>query len=135
MESRDRGLKKGPRKGPPSRHTDIRYLTLARLEAILHLLVEHHGARMTLGELLAVTAAMSRLCKQDQVTIGEIADATGIPKQNISRWARKRIGDSIFLRVNEEDQRMHDVAMFDRERGKEHIEELAKLLGTNKLKL
>ena len=135
MESRDRGLKKGPRKGPASRNTDIRYLTLARLEAILHLLVEHHGARMTLGELLAVTAAMSRLCKQDQVTIGEIADATGIPKQNISRWARKRIGDSIFLRVNEEDQRMHDVAMFDRERGKEHIEELAKLLGTNRLKL
>jgi hypothetical protein len=135
MESREQGLKKGPRKGSASRKTDIRYLTLARLEAILHLLVEHHGARMTLGELLAVTTAMSRLCKQDRVTIGEIADATGIPKQNISRWARKRIGDSIFLRINEEDQRMHDVAMFDRERGQEHIEELAKLLGTNKIKL
>ena len=118
------------RTGRSVQGTDIRYRTLSRLEQVLRVLVDRHGARMTLGEMLAVTAAMARLCKQDQITTAEIAEATGLPKQNISRWVRKRIGDSISLKINDDDQRMHDVVMLDRERGQEHIEQLAKLLGT-----
>jgi len=106
----------------------LRYQTLTRLEAVLRLLVERHGARMTLGEMLAITAAMARLCRQDRVTIAEIAEATGISKQNLSRWARKRIGESIMLRVNEEDRREHDVIILDRNRGSEHIERLARIM-------
>jgi IS5 family transposase len=134
MERRDDGLETGrsnqSRTQSGSEGADeIRYRTLTRLEALLHLLVDRHGARMTLGEMLAITAAMALFCKQDRVTIGQIAEATGIPKQNISRWATKRIGDSIFLKINEEDQRMHDVAMLDRERGQAHIEQMAELFG------
>jgi hypothetical protein len=107
----------------------LRHRTLKQLEAILRHLVDHHGARITAGEMLAIYASMARLCKQDRVTIAEIADATGLPKQNLSRWAQKRIGDSIYLKINEDDQRMHDVVMLDRERGQESIERLAVLLG------
>ncbi|MCB1686401.1 MAG: MarR family transcriptional regulator [Pseudomonadales bacterium] len=103
-------------------------MTLSRLEAVLRLLVDRHGARMTLGETLAITAAMVRLCRQDRVTIAEIAEATGLPKQNLSRWAKKRIGDSITLRVNEEDRREHDVIIIDQYRGQETIERLAAML-------
>ena len=88
---------------------------------MLQLLVKRHGARMTLGERLAVYAGMSRLCKQDRVTLAEIAEATGLPKQNISRWAQKRIGSSVGLIVNEDDQRVRDLVMLDRERGQENI--------------
>jgi len=109
---------------------ELRYRTLTKLEFVLRQLVDHHGARMTLGEMLAITASMARLCKQDRVSIAEIAEATGLPKQNLSRWARKRIGDSIYLQINEEDQRIHDVAMLDRQRGSESIERLAAILGT-----
>lgn len=109
---------------------EVRYRTLSQLEQVLRALVDRHGARMTLGEMLAITASMARWCKQDQVTIGEIAEATGLPKQNVSRWARKRIGDSISLKINDDDQRMHDVVILDRQRGQEHIERLAKLLRT-----
>lgn len=107
---------------------NVRYLTLCCLEAVLRLLVDRHGARMSLGETLAVTAAMARLCKQDRVTISEIAEVTGLPKQNLSRWAQKRIGDSITLRVNEEDRREHDVIILDPNRGQETLERLAVLL-------
>ena len=107
---------------------NLRYQTLCRLEAILRQLVENHGARMTLGEMLAVTAGMARLCKQERVTIAEIAEATGISKQNISRWAHKRIGDSITLRVNEEDRREHDVLILDPNRGSASIERLARIM-------
>jgi DNA-binding transcriptional regulator GbsR (MarR family) len=101
------------------------------MEELLSSLVARYGARMTLGELLAITAGMARLCKQDRVTIAEIAEATGLPKQNLSRWARKRIGDSIYLEVDEDDQRKNELIMMDRNRAQEHIVMLAKLLGTD----
>jgi DNA-binding transcriptional ArsR family regulator len=106
---------------------EVRYRTLTQMEKVLRVLVDRHGARATLGEMLAIYAAMARLCKQEQVSIAEISEATGLPKQNLSRWARKRIGDSISLRVNEDDQRVHDVVMMDSLRGQENIERLAEL--------
>ena len=111
------------------RESDQRYRTLARLEEILKLLVEHHGARMTLAELLAITAAMTKLCHQDRVTIAEIAAATGLPKQSLSRWASKRIGDSIQIESEPEDQRSHNIQLIDDQRGREHLERMARLLG------
>ncbi len=92
------------------------------------MLVKRHGSRMTLGEMLAVYAGMTRLCKKERVTVGEIAEATGLPKQNISRWVRKRLGDSIGPIANEDDQRMRELVMLDRERGQENIERLAEIL-------
>ncbi len=107
---------------------DLRYRTLIQLESILQVLVKRHGSRMTLGEMLAVYAAMSRLCKKDKVTVAEIAEATGLPKQNISRWVRKRLGDSIGRTANEDDQRVHELVMLDRERGQKNLERLAEIL-------
>ena len=112
---------------------ELRYRTLTELEKVLRLLVDRHGARMTLGEMLAITAGMARLCRQDQVTIAEISEATGLPKQNLSRWARKRVGDSISLKVNEDDQRVQDVMMKDALRGQENIERLARIFGTDRV--
>lgn len=112
---------------------ELRYRTLTELEKVLRLLVDRHGARMTLGEMLAITAGMARLCRQDQVTIAEISEATGLPKQNLSRWARKRVGDSISLKVNEDDQRVQDVVMKDALRGQENIERLARIFGTDRV--
>ncbi len=128
MESRFHG---GGGTSEPDDALELRYRTLQRLEDVLRLLVDRHGARMTLGEMLAITAGMARLCRKSEVSIAEIAEATGLPKQNLSRWARKRVGDSISLRVNERDQRMHDVTLRDARRGQENIEKLARVLGTD----
>jgi DNA-binding transcriptional ArsR family regulator len=129
MQGEGGGLSESVSESP---HELLRYRTLMRLEELMRQLVNRHGARATLGEMLAIYTAMARLCKAERVTIGEIADATGLPKQNVSRWARKRIGDSIHLKVNEDDQRIHDVVMLDRNRGRESIERLAKILGTDR---
>ena len=111
---------------------EVRYRTLTQMEKVLRILVDRHGARATVGEMLAIYAAMVRLCKQDQVSIAEISEATGLPKQNLSRWARKRIGESISLRINEDDQRVHDVVMMDSLRGQENIERLAEIFKTDR---
>ena len=105
-----------------------RYETLSALEEVLRQLVEHHGSRITLGEMLAITAAMALLCKGDKVTIAEIAEATGLPKQSVSRWAQKRIGDSIVLKINDDDRRVHDVSMLDSQRGGDNIARLAEIM-------
>ena len=103
---------------------------MSQVESILQQLVKRHGARATLGEMLAVYAGMALFCKQERVTVSEIAEATGLPKQNVSRWVTKRLGVSIGLVVNDDDQRVHDVIMLDRERGQENIENLAGILET-----
>jgi len=111
---------------------ELRYRTLVKLEEVLRLLVDRHGARMTLGEMLAIIATLSRLCQKSNVSIAEISEATGLPKQNLSRWARKRVGESLALRVNEQDQRMHYLVLMDRMRGQENLERLARVLGTDR---
>ena len=107
----------------------LRQETLGRMETLLKLQVERYGRRTTLGEMLAITATMRRLCTQDRVTLVEIADATGLPKQSLSRWAKKRVGESILLSVNDEDQRVHDVVLVDSKRGQEPIKRFAKVFG------
>ena len=106
-----------------------RHRTLSRLEAALQLLVTRYGPRATLGEVFAITAGMARLCHSDRVTVAEIADATGLRKQNISRWAQKRLGRSIEIRPNEDDARIKEIVLLDPNRGQEYIEELARTLG------
>ena len=106
----------------------LRYETLTVMEELLRAWVERYGRRTTLGELLAIMAALRRLCTQDQVTVAEIADATGLPKQSLSRWAKKRVGDSIVLRINEDDQRVHDVLLLDKNIASEPIRRFAEIL-------
>lgn len=96
----------------------------------MRLLTDRYGARATLGEVLTLTAGLARLCRSDRVTIAEIADATGLRKQNISRWAQKRVGHSIVLRANEDDKRIKEVVLVDPEQGQDYVEELARILGT-----
>jgi DNA-binding transcriptional ArsR family regulator len=107
---------------------DTRIETLSALEEILRQLVLHHGARVTLGEMLAITAAMARFCTHGRVTIAEIAEATGLPKQSISRWAQKRLGESLVLQMNDDDGRVRDLSLMDDQRGRDNIARLAEIM-------
>ena len=102
--------------------------TLEAMEELLTILVERYGRRTTLGEMLAIYAALHRLCTHRQVTIAEIAEVTGLPKQSLSRWAQKRVGDSIILNTNEDDQRVHDLKLLDETVADEPLAKLAELL-------
>ena len=107
-----------------------RYRTLKKMEEILKMLVDRHGARMTLGELLTITSSMARLCEQDAVTVAEIADATGLPKQSVSRWARKRIDTRLLVaRTRAEDERVTEYALVNRDQAADHLKALGKTLG------
>lgn len=121
--------KSKPRSAAAARTARLRYKTLTRLQATLQLMVERYGSRTTLGEALAISMTMARLCQADRVTVAEVADATGLRKQNISRWAQKRMGQSIEVRSNEDDRRIKEIVLIDPSRGKEYVEALARTLG------
>ena len=106
----------------------LRKDTLASMEELLTILVERYGRRTTLGEVLAIYAALHRMCFKDRVTIAEIAEATGLPKQSLSRWAQKRLGESIVLNINEDDQRVHDVRLVNKQVASEPLSQLAEVL-------
>lgn len=106
----------------------LRYETLSVMEELLTAWVERYGRRTTLGEVLAIFAALRRLCHDDRVTVAEISEATGLPKQSLSRWARKRVGASIQLNVNEDDQRVHDVVLLDPNVAAEPIRRFAEIM-------
>ena len=112
-----------------ARTARLRFKALSRLEAALQLMVERYGSRMTLGESLAIASTMARVCRVDRVTLAEIADATGLSKQNISRWAQKRMGQSIEVKYNEDDRRIKEIVLIDPRRGQEYVEALAQTLG------
>jgi len=118
-----------PQSVAAARTARLRYKTLSRLEAVLHLMVERYGSRTTLGEALAVAVTMARLCRVDRVTLAEIADATGLRKQNISRWAQKRMGQSIEFKSNEDDRRIKEIVLIDPGQGQEYVEAVARTLG------
>ncbi|MCH8882813.1 MAG: MarR family transcriptional regulator, partial [SAR324 cluster bacterium] len=65
----------------------------------------------------------------DRVTLAEIADATGLRKQNLSRWALKRMGQSIELKSNEDDRRIKEIVLIDPGQGQEYVEAVARTLG------
>ena len=102
--------------------------TLSRMEDLLAVLVSRYGRRTTLGEIYAIYAALHRMCSQECVTVAEIAEATGLPKQSLSRWAQKRVGDSIILNINEDDQRVHDVRLVNNQVATEPLKLLAEIL-------
>jgi len=112
-----------------ARTARLRYKTLSRLEAVLQLMVQRYGSRTTLGEALAIASTMARLCRVERVTLAEIADATGLSKQNISRWAQKRMGESIEVQYNEDDRRIKEIVLIDPRRGQEYVKALAQTLG------
>jgi DNA-binding transcriptional ArsR family regulator len=107
---------------------ELRYETLSVMEELLTAWVARYGRRTTLGEVLAIFAALRRLCHDERVTVAEISEATGLPKQSLSRWARKRVGDSIQLKINEDDQRVHDVTLLDRNIAAEPIRRFAEIM-------
>jgi len=102
--------------------------TLSVMEDLLSVLVARYGRRTTLGEIYAIYAALHRMCSQECVTVAEIAEATGLPKQSLSRWAQKRVGDSIILNINEDDQRVHDVRLVNKQVATEPLKLLAEIL-------
>ncbi len=83
--------------------TKLRRTCLRVLIETVDILIDRFGARLTLGELKAVLVTHLALSTHERITLTDVADASGQPKQSISRWLRR--APHVYLADNPDDAR------------------------------
>ena len=101
-----------------------------QLVDILALLVERFGAGRTLGEVYATSYALKVLREGGNLSVADIAKATGSSKQNLSRWLRHHVDTGqIKTQPAEDDYRRQEITITDPTWTYRHLESLAKIIG------
>lgn len=101
-----------------------------QLEDLLAVLVQRFGRSRTLGEVYATVHALSVLRSGGDLTLSEVAGATGASKQNLSRWLKHQIDTGhVTTREAEDDARMRKIDLTDPCWAYRHLEPVAEVLG------
>ncbi|MGD8832853.1 MAG: hypothetical protein PVF57_19765, partial [Pseudomonadales bacterium] len=102
----------------------------AQLEQLLKVFVDRFGASRTLGEAYAITYGLRVWREGGQVTLADVAEHTGIPKQNLSRWLKSRLEAQIVqTEPHDTDARMHQIKVVDIDDTSRHLAAAAEILG------
>ena len=104
-----------------------------KLEDLLKVLVERFGAGRSLGEVYATTYFLRILQEGRKPSLSEVSAATGISKQNLSRWLKYQIeiGQAVTS-PTEDDGRVHQIDITDPDWAYRHLEQVAEILGCSK---
>ncbi len=101
-----------------------------QLTDILNVLVKRFGAGRTLGEVYATLYALRVLREGGNLSIADVAKATGCSKQNLSRWLQYQIGiGQAKTKPAEDDNRKQEIDITDPMWAYRHLESLAEILG------
>jgi DNA-binding MarR family transcriptional regulator len=101
----------------------------AQLEELLKILIERFGASRTIGEIYALTYAMHLAREGKTLSLSEVAEHTGIPKQNLSRWLKSQVEkERAEIELAEDDARRYNIKVTRLESGSRHLAAIAKLL-------
>ena len=100
-----------------------------QLMSLLAELVKRFGTGRTLGEVYANSYAIAASREGRTVSIAEISDATGVSKQNLSRWLQRQIEvDHVTVQPNENDARVQEINIPDLDLAGRHLESIADIL-------
>ncbi len=96
---------------------------------ILAVLVERFGASRTLGEVYATSYALKVLREGGNLSVADVAKATGCSKQNLSRWLQYQVGiGQAKTKPAEDDARRQEINITDPMWAYRHLESLAEIL-------
>ena len=100
------------------------------LEELLKVLVERFGAGRSLGEVYATTYFLRVLRGGETPSLADVSAATGISKQNLSRWLKYQIeiGQAITS-PTEDDGRKYQIDITDPDWAYRHLAQVAEILG------
>lgn len=102
----------------------------AELEDLLRLLILRFGPDRSLGEVYATSYALHQWRKGQEISLTDIAKATGLPKQNLSRWLRYQISiGQAKAETSEDDRRRQEIGITDPVWALRHLERVAEILG------
>jgi len=101
-----------------------------RLEDLLAALVTRFGAERTLGEVHATSYALRMSREGSKFSVSDVAKATGVSKQSISRWLQHHVDTGVVkTQPAEDDARIQEITITDPARAYRHLEPIAKILG------
>ncbi|MGD8416773.1 MAG: MarR family transcriptional regulator [Pseudomonadales bacterium] len=101
-----------------------------QLEQVLKVLVERFGPSRTLGQVYATTYGLRRIREGNPVSLNDIAEVTGVSKQNLSRWSRTLVSrERISVAPHEIDGRMQLIDVTNPGSAGRHLSEIAEILG------
>ena len=99
-----------------------------QLEELLELLVLRFGADRSLGEVYATCFALRMAREGREFSLSDIAKATGLPKQNLSRWLAYQVSiGQANTRVSEDDARRQEIGVTDPVWAFRHLERTAEI--------
>lgn len=112
---------------PRTARSRIRLLSPDRqLEQLLKVLIERFGPARTLGEVFATTYGLHAYREGRSLTLADIAENTGISKQNLSRWLKVHIEtDHVVMQPHQDDGRMHTIEISDLSYACRHLDAVA----------
>ena len=100
-----------------------------KLEELIKLLVQRFGPDRSLGEVYATVYALRMAREGGDFSITDIAKATGLPKQNLSRWLQYQISiGQAKTEPSEDDARRHQITITDPVWAYRHLPRIAELL-------
>jgi hypothetical protein len=124
---------------PEQMHYAIRHPTIARnrirlvspdrqLEQLMKILIERFGPARTLGEVYATTYGLHAYRAGRSLTLADIAENTGISKQNLSRWLKAHIEtDHVVMQPHQDDGRSHTIEISDLRYACRHLDAIAEV--------
>ncbi len=97
-----------------------------RLEELVKVLCDRFGRRTTLGEVFAAVIGIRRLSRGDTLCVSDLAELSGEPVSNVSRWLRQV--PHLQMVPDPEDERRKLIQVVDWERAGSHFDALVELL-------
>jgi len=100
------------------------------LEALLKILIDRFGPARSLAEVYAKTYALRVIREGGVINLTDVAEKTGISKQNLSRW-RKSLEqrNRVLVGPHDEDGRIQNIDVVNLESAGRHLPRIAEALG------
>lgn len=99
------------------------------LEELLALLVQRFGSERSLGEVFATCYGLRMAREGRDFSVSDIAKATGLPKQNLSRWLQYQVSiGQANTEPSEDDARRQEIGITDPVWAYRHLERAAEIM-------
>ena len=101
-----------------------------QLDDLLAVLVDRFGSETSLGEVRAISYALRMTREGRKFSVSDVAKATGVSKQSLSRWLQHHVDTGVVkTQPAEDDARIQEITITDPARAYRHLEPMAKILG------
>jgi DNA-binding transcriptional regulator GbsR (MarR family) len=104
----------------------------SQLEELLRILIDRFGGSRTLGEVYANTYALHMARDCEEFTLADIAEKTGVSKQNLSRWLKQHVETGyVAVQPHYQDDRRKSISISNLDYACRHLPSIARVFDSS----